>query len=152
MMQDRKWEFEVGPRRERTAAGPAPAEAITADTVSVDALEKELPWKWRPKPVMTFVLQFANGLTRGVRYFEILGQDDLGGEIVLYCERCTISIKGRHQEHLYMLLAEDRVLVIQEQHRPEWKDESSKPYIESITIDKPRLEALESVPQHRSVA
>ena len=155
-MQDRKWELEVGQRWERAAAGvaamPTATETITADTAPVGALEKDLPWKWRPKPVMTFVLQFANGLTRGVRYFEILGQDDLGGEIVLYCERCTIIIRGRHLEHLFLLLAEDRVLIIQEQHRPAWKDESSRPYIESITIDKPCLDALESVPQRRGVA
>ena len=154
-MQDRKWESEIGQRWERAAASvaaaPAPAEAVSTNTVPVETLEKDLPWKWRPRPVMSCLLQFANGLTRGVRYYEILGQDDLGGEIVLYCERCTITIKGRHQEQLNMLLAEDRVLVIEEQHRPEWKDESSRPYIESITIGKPRLEALESVPQRQAM-
>ena len=151
-MQDRKWELEVGQRWERTAAEAAPAPAATeTGAASVETLERDLPWKWRPRPVMTFLLQFANGLRRGVRYYEILGQDDLGGEIVLYCERCTITIKGRHQEQLNMLLAEDRVLVIEEQHRPDWKDESSRPYIESITIGKPRLEALESVPQRQAM-
>jgi hypothetical protein len=158
MMQDHKWEFEVGQRRERTVGGaigaPAPAEAVIADTAPVDEreLEKELPWTWRPKPVLTFLLRFANGNTRGVRYYDILGLDDLGGEIVLYCERCTITIKGRHLKHLFQRLAEDRVLVIQEQHRPEWKDESRKPYIESITIGEPRFEALTSAPQRHVTA
>ena len=151
-MQDRKWELEVGQRWDRTAAEASAAPAATeTGAAPVETLEKDLPWKWRPRPVMTFLLQFANGLRRGVRYYEILGQDDLGGEIVLYCERCTITIKGRHQQKLNMLLAEDRVLVIEEQHRPEWKNESSRPYIESITIGKPRLEALESAPQRQAM-
>ena len=62
-MQDRKWELEVGQRWERTAAEAAAAPAATeTGAAPVETLEKDLPWKWRPRPVMTFLLQFANGL------------------------------------------------------------------------------------------